>query len=62
MIERMTHGKASSVVDLTPGQGHIMIEALKSMLSRKTGKTYGTLKDVESDMKGVARDGKKKAG
>ena len=62
MIERMTHGNASSVVDLTPGQGHIMIEALKSMLSRKTGKTYPTLKDVESDMKGVARDGKKKAG
>ena len=62
MVERMTKGKAASVVELTPRQGHILIEALKSMLSRQTGITYSTLKDVESDMKGVARDGKKKAG
>lgn len=61
MIDRMTSGYAYILDELTPRQGHNIIEALKSMLSRQTGKTYKTLKDVERDME-VAKDGKKKAG
>jgi len=53
----MTSNKTDNIVKLTPAQAHNIIEALKNMLTQKTGKQYRNLKDVQADME-VAKDGK----
>lgn len=58
MLERMTDGKVNSVVALSASQAYKVIEALKSMLGRQTGRKYGNLKAVKSDME--VTDGTKK--
>lgn len=56
MIRRMTHDQISSVVKLSPRQAYIMIESMKEMFGRKTGRHYNDLTDVQIDME--AKDGK----
>jgi len=58
MIERMTGGSVKSPSRLKPGNAYKIIEALKAMLSRETGKQYSSLKEVQKDME--ATDGKEK--
>jgi len=50
MLKRMTGGFAANVVSLNPAQAYDVIEALKAMLSRETGKPYENLREVEGDM------------
>ena len=49
-LKRMTGGFAANVVSLNPAQAYNVIEALKAMLSRETGKEYENLKEIEGDM------------
>lgn len=58
MIRKMSNGKATSVVTLTPGQAYQMIEALKKMLSRETGKQYNNLNEIKDDFRMETKDGK----
>lgn len=57
MLKRMTGGFATNVAALTPAQAYKVIEALKAMLSRETGKQYSSLKEVQEDME--VTDGQK---
>jgi len=50
MVERMTNGKVSDIGFLTSRQAYIIIEALKAMFSRKTGKQYKNLHEVKDDL------------
>jgi len=58
MIKKMSHGKATSVAVLTPGQAYQVIEALKNMVSRDTGKQYNNLNEIRDDFGKDAKDGK----
>ena len=58
MLKRMTGGFATAVTALSPGQAYKIIEALKAILTRDTGKSYSTLKEVQEDME-VVTDGQK---
>lgn len=49
-LKRMTGGFVTNVVALNPAQAYKVIEGLKAMLSRETGKEYENLKEVEGDM------------
>ena len=55
MVKRMTGGTKESVTTVTASQAYKLIEALKAMFSRETGKEFKTLRDIEKE---VARDGK----
>jgi len=50
MIERMTAGDKISIAQLAPGEAHGLIEALKEMFGRQTGKKYKNLKEIQHDM------------
>ena len=56
-IKRMTQGKVSSVVSISPGQAWRIIEALKNMLSRKTGRQYKNVAEITEEFT-EATDGK----
>ena len=56
MIKRMTRDQVDSVVKLAPRQAHQIIEALKNMVGRSTGRKYENCRDVQRDME-VAKDG-----
>ncbi len=58
MIRRMTGQLHDSVQYIAPQHAHNIIEAMKNMLARKTGKEYGNLQDVQDDME-VEADGEK---
>jgi hypothetical protein len=58
-LKRMTGGFAANVVSLSPAQAYNVIEALKAMLSRETGKEYENLREVEGDME--VRNGERQA-
>lgn len=52
-IKRMTEKNGwfiQDVASLMPAQAYKIIEALKSILTRKTGKDYSDLKDIQKDM------------
>lgn len=57
MIKRITAAEATNITALTPAQAYKLIEALKAILGRETGKQYSNLSDVKKDME-TARDGK----
>jgi len=48
---------ASGIVNLQPAEAYKIIEALKAMLGRETGKKYSSLTEVQKDMEAVT-DGK----
>lgn len=50
MLKRMTGGFVINVVALNPAQAFDVIEALKAMVGRRTGKQYNNLKEVQADM------------
>jgi len=50
MLKRMTGGFVTNVAGLNPAQAYDVIEALKSIVGRKTGKQYNNLKEVQQDM------------
>lgn len=50
MLKRMTGGFAEHVSALTPAQAYRIIEALKAILSRQTGKHYTNLSEIKEDM------------
>ncbi|MCK4958056.1 MAG: DUF1018 domain-containing protein [Planctomycetes bacterium] len=61
MVKKMTGGKVSAISVLTPGQAYKLIEALKAILSRSTGKQYSSLNEIKDDFrKEPAKDGKEK--
>ncbi|MBW8017091.1 MAG: DUF1018 domain-containing protein [Planctomycetes bacterium] len=60
MIKRMTNGKATSVAVLTPRQAYHTIEALKNMVSTKTGNKYNSLNEIRDDFGKEATDGQVK--
>jgi len=55
-IERMTNGQTRNLVALKPHQAYKIIEALKAMFSRESGRQYSTLNEIQQDME--AKDGK----
>ena len=57
-IKRMTGRKTDCVVSISPGQAWRIIEALKTMLSRETGKSYKNIDEIMDDFS-EAKDGKK---
>ena len=59
-IGRQTNHKVTNIITLSPEQAYGIIEGLKAILGRKTGKRYSSLTQVQTDME--ARDGKKQAG
>jgi len=59
LIEKVTTGKADSIVSLTSSLAYKVIEAMKAMFSRKTGKNYKNLREIQDDME-VDTDGKEK--
>ena len=50
MVKRVTKREFDAVAELSSGDAYKLIEALKNMVSRKTGNKYNNLKDVQSDM------------
>jgi hypothetical protein len=50
MLKRMTGGFVMNVAGLNPAQAYDVIEALKTMVGRQTGKQYNNLKEVQQDM------------
>ena len=56
MLKRMTGGFASHVSALKPAQAYQVIEALKAILSRETGRQYSNLKEIQDDMEAVTDD------
>jgi len=56
MLKRMTFDQVDTVVNLSPKQAHKIIEALKNMVGRSTGRNYKDCRDVQADME-VATDG-----
>ena len=58
MLKRMTGGFATTVTALSPGQAYQIIECLKAILTRDTGKHYSNLKEIQEDME-VVTDGQK---
>jgi len=57
MIKRMTKDRVGNVSMITSREAHGVIEALKNMYSRKTGKEYANLNEVKEDVE-AAKDGK----
>ncbi len=57
MVERQTAGRIEHVQQLRANEAHGLIEALKNILSRETGRSYKNLTEVQQDME--ATDGKK---
>jgi len=57
---RMTGGRVSRVARLNARQAYKVIEGLKAIVGRKTGKDYRTLRDIEKAME-AATDGEKDA-
>ena len=55
MVKRMTRGQVRSIAQLASRQAYVIIEALKNMFGRQTGKNYHTLRQVQNDME--AKDG-----
>lgn len=55
MLERMTGGDVANLAALTSGAAYKIIEALKAMFSRESGKKYKTLNEIKEDME--SRDG-----
>lgn len=60
-IDRMSGGAIESITELTPRMAYNLIEALKQMLSRQTGKSYANLTEIQDDME-VADNGQRQAG
>lgn len=58
MVRRVTKDRTDKVITMSPREGYCLIEALKNMLSRKTGKEYSNLDSVKKDME-VEQNGKK---
>ncbi len=56
-IERMTQRQVRCVISISPGQAWRIIEALKNMLSRETGKSYKNVTEITEDFT-EAKDGK----
>jgi len=54
----MTHRRIDNVANLSARQAYVVVEAMKQMFSRRTGKRYRDLKDIQEDME-VATDGQK---
>jgi len=50
MLKRMTGGAVSDIAFLTPHEAYKIIEALKAMVGRKTGKQYKNLQEVREEM------------
>lgn len=50
MLKRMTGGFATTVIALSPGQAYKIIECLKAILTRDTGKSYSNLREIQEDM------------
>jgi Bacteriophage Mu, GemA protein len=60
MVERQTAGRIEHAQQLRADEAHGLIEALKNILSRETGKDYKNLKEVQQDMEATdGADGKK---
>ena len=57
MVKRQTAGRIEHVQQLRADEAHGLIEALKNILSRETGRSYKNLTEVQQDME--ATDGKK---
>lgn len=57
MVKRQTADRIEHVQQLRADEAHGLIEALKNILSRETGKDYKNLTEVQQDME--ATDGKK---
>lgn len=57
MIRRMTNGAVESVTELKRNPAFKIIEALKAILSRQTGKSYSNLNQIREEMEAVT-DGK----
>ena len=49
-LKRMTEARTGSVAELSPAEAHSVIEALKNMFSRQTGKNYKSLAEIKNDM------------
>jgi len=60
MLKRMTGGFVEHVNALTPGQAYKIIEALKAMFGRETGKQYSNLNQIKEEME-TATDGKQQS-
>jgi hypothetical protein len=56
-IERMTAGKASHVAQLSPGNAHKTVEALKAMVCRQEKIEFKDLKEMREHFEGSAKDG-----
>jgi hypothetical protein len=50
MLKRLTNDKVSDIAYLTPHEAYKVIEALKAMVQRKTGKHYKNLSEVKDDL------------
>ena len=58
MLEKITGRKITSVVQLYPQEAGKVIEALKAILSRKTGTDYKNLNEIKDDFRRESQDGK----
>ena len=58
-IKRMTQGQVDCVISISPGQAWRIIEALKNMLSRETGRSYKNVTEIKDEFT-EATDGKEK--
>jgi len=57
-VKKTTDGQIASVAVIKPKQAWMVIEALKNILSKKTGRSYANLKEVTEDFTQEAKDGK----
>ncbi len=58
LIDKMTNGACCTITELTPHHAFKVIEALKAMFSRKTGKEYKNLQQIKEEME-APTDGQK---
>lgn len=56
-LKRITGGVAGHINALAPKQAYKVIEGLKAMFGRETGRQYSTLKEIQEELE-VATDGK----
>lgn len=57
-VERMTTRQVHCVTNISPGQAWQIIEALKNMLSRETGRSFKNITEIKEEFT-EAKDGKK---
>jgi hypothetical protein len=57
MIKKMTNSNTKSLPCLFPNEAYKVIEALKAMLGRKTGKQFNNLQQVKEEMSHAGTEG-----